>query len=413
MDKIFHKSKGTNTFYKAFFFVLPIILISACFLFSQPKTTFNGSKSMNDNTQKMALESNKDILLKKITVLAETGNDPIKEMMNGMSNEELLGQMLMVGFTGTKDMDKDIAALISQYKVGGIILFGWNTKTMIQTKELIDQIKASNPYPDLPLFIGLDVEGGIVARFKWKPRTTTAATLGKLNDPQKVYEQFLYIGQKLKETGININFAPVLDIAPNPSRTFLRNRMYGADPQKVMPLTNMAIKGLKDGGVIPVGKHFPGHGMTKTDSHKLLPVIETSKETLYSYTFKPFISAIENGMDGMMVGHLVVLALDGNNPATMSKTVITGILRGELKFNGLVFSDDMRMGGITKNYDIGEACVRFIEAGGDVVMIGKYIKKQTAALQSLYESVKSGRITRERLMESAYRIISAKLKIAQ
>jgi beta-N-acetylhexosaminidase len=328
-----------------------------------------------------------------------------------MSDEELLGQMVMLGFAGRGGMPKVTSELYARYKIGGVMLFGWNVKTFAQTGKLVDAVNAINPYPGLPLFIGIDEEGGIVHRLPWSPPTRSAATLGKRNKPGDVYNQFLRVGAKLRELGINIDFAPVLDIAPKLSGTFLGNRMYGTNPEKVIPMIDAAIRGLHDGGIFSLGKHFPGHGNTASDSHKSLPKMGDTLERLRGYTLEPFAAAVGAGVDAMLVGHLLVPALDPDNPASLSKKVITGLLRNEMGFHGVIFSDDMRMGAIVNNYDIGEACVRFIEAGGDVVFIGKYVKKQRKALEALEASVKSGRISRARLLESAYRIVSLKLKI--
>jgi beta-N-acetylhexosaminidase len=328
-----------------------------------------------------------------------------------MSDEQLLGQMILLGFQGQDAMPAETAELYKQYKVGGVMLFGWNVKTFEQTKKLVGSFGAINPTPGLPLFVAIDEEGGIVHRLPWSPPTTSAATLGKRNKPKDVYAQFLRVGKKLKETGINVNFAPVLDIAPDPSATFLGSRIYGGDPKRVIPLTNAAIKGTQDAGIVSVGKHFPGHGGTALDSHEVLPKVDDSMKKLRGYALKPFAAAVDSGIDAIIVGHLLVPAIDKSLPASLSKKAITGLLRGEMGFKGVVFSDDMRMGAIVKNYNIGEACVRFIEAGGDVVFVGKHTNLQKQALKALGDAVKSGRIKRERLLESAYRIVSLKLKI--
>lgn len=330
-----------------------------------------------------------------------------------MSDEELLGQMILLGFSGQSGMPEAIAKLYQDYKVGGVMLFGWNVVSFEQTKELVQNLQAQNAYPDLPLIVGIDEEGGIVSRLPWSPRTTTAATLGRRGSVQRVYDQFLRIGQGLHDEGINLDFAPVLDVAPQLAGTFLGNRMYGTNPDKVIPLTNAAVDGLHDAGVFSLGKHFPGHGETATDSHKVLPEIDDSLSRLNSYTLKPFQAAVDNGVDAMLVGHLLYPALDAKYPASLSKKVITGLLRDKMGFQGVIFSDDMRMGAITSNYNIGEACVRFIEAGGDVVFIGKYTDKETRAVKALAAAVKNGRISRDRLLESAYRIVKLKLEIKE
>lgn len=326
-----------------------------------------------------------------------------------MTDAELLGQMVMLGFTGTEAMPEDVAALYRKYKLGGVMLFGWNVVDFEQTKKLTAALEEVNSYPQLPLFIAIDEEGGSVRRLPWKPSTLSAATLGRRNSTKGVYRQYLRVAKELKRIGVNFNFAPVLDIAPEPETTFMGTRMFGSDAAKVSRLIGSAIDGTHDGGILALGKHFPGHGLTADDSHKVLPVVEATRAELKSYALKPFAAAIKRNVDAMIVGHLLVPALDSRVPASLSKSVITGLLRKEMGFQGLVFSDDMRMGAITSSYSIGEASVRFILAGGDVVLIGKYPDRQRVALQVLTKAVQDGRISRARLEESGLRIVRAKM----
>lgn len=337
--------------------------------------------------------------------------DPVMAILDAMSDEELLGQMVMLGFIGQESMPKEVADLYARYKVGGVMLFGWNVVSFDQTKQLVGTINTLNPNPALPYLIGIDEEGGIVHRLPWNPSTRSAATMGNRNKPDEVYAQYLRVGKGLRELGINANFAPVLDIAPDPSATFLGNRIFGGNPKRVIPLTNAAIRGTQDAGIVAVGKHFPGHGGTPEDSHEVLPTIEDSLKKLHGYALMPFAAAVETGIDAIMIGHLLVPAVDKKLPASLSKKAITGLLREEMGFKGVVFSDDMRMGGIVSNYNIGEAGVRFIEAGGDVVFVGKHANLQIKVLEALSKALQSGRLKRERLLESAYRIVSLKLRL--
>lgn len=337
--------------------------------------------------------------------------DPIDLLISRMSDRELIGQMVMIGFTGTQDMDSDSIELMQDYFIGNVILFGWNTDTFSQTKELTDKINAYNA-SDIPLLIGIDVEGGNVVRFKgqWEPFISSAQELGRAGDPPRVYEQYNQIGQQLKEIGININFAPVLDIARDPSSTFLGDRMFGSDPENVSVLIREAIKGLHDSGIASLGKHFPGHGDTASDSHKTLPVINATLEEMESYSLVPFQAAIDEGVDALLVAHLSYPNVDSQYITSVSPAVITEILREEMGFEGVVFSDDMRMQGLREQYSVGEGAVLHILAGGDVVLIGKYYDLQEEVLQSLYLAVQEGRITRERLEQSVRRILEMKLK---
>jgi beta-N-acetylhexosaminidase len=340
-----------------------------------------------------------------------TPSDPIDRIIASMSDRELIGQMVMIGFSGQSDMDKDAISLMQQYDVGNVILFGWNTRTFAQTKKLTENIRSHNA-TDIPLTIGIDIEGGSVTRFKgqWKPFISSAKKLGEVNDPERVFEQYERIGAQLKEIGINIDLAPVMDIAPHPSATFLGNRMFGSDPNRVAPLIGEAVKGLNAGGIASMGKHFPGHGNTAADSHHTLPVLDATLDEMETYELVPFQAAIDNGLDAMLVAHLSYPHVDAENITSISPTVITGLLRDTMGFEGVVFSDDMRMRGIRNEYSVGEAAVLHILAGGDVVLIGMHYSLQSEVFESLYQAVQDGRLTRERLEESVRRILKMKQK---
>lgn len=341
--------------------------------------------------------------------------DPLNAYISQMSDKELIGQMVMIGFEGTGDMDADSIDIMQEYSVGSVLLFGWNTDTFPQTKNLIDNVNSHNP-SDIPLLVGIDLEGGSVTRFvgQWHPSLTSAQKLGEIGDPQRVYDQYKRIGEQLRDIGININFAPVLDIAHDPASTFLGKdkRMFGTDPEEVSKLVPEAVRGLHDAGIASLGKHFPGHGDTATDSHEKLPVLDDTLEQMENYSLIPFKAAVDAGLDAMLVAHLSYPNVDSRYITSVSKTVITGILREELGFNGVVFSDDLRMKGLTSQYSVGEGAVLHILAGGDVLLIGKYPDKQREVLESLYNALQDGTLTRERLEQSVRRILEMKMKYA-
>jgi beta-N-acetylhexosaminidase len=339
----------------------------------------------------------------------EEPQDPIERLIASMSDRELIGQMVMIGFSGQSDMDDDTISLMQEYDVGNVILFGWNTNTFAQTKKLTERIRSHNA-TDIPLTIGIDIEGGSVTRFKgqWKPFISSAKKLGEANDPERVFEQYKRIGEKLREIGVNIDLAPVMDIAPHPSATFLGNRLFGSDPDRVAPLIREAVKGLHAGGCAAMGKHFPGHGNTAADSHHTLPVLDATRDEMEAYELVPFQAGVDEGLDAMLVAHLSYPHVDADYITSVSPTVITGILRDEMGFDGVVFSDDMRMKGIRDRYPVGEAAVMHILAGGDVVLIGMHYKLQSAVLDGLYQAVQDGRLTRGRLEESVRRIFRMK-----
>jgi beta-N-acetylhexosaminidase len=340
--------------------------------------------------------------------------DPIGQLISKMTDRELIGQMVMIGFTGTRDMDPKSIALIRDHHVGNVMLFGWNTRTFAQSQKLIEKIRSYNA-GTIPLTIGIDVEGGDVKRFigQWRPRIASALDLGRSNDVQRVHLQYAQIGQKLRETGFDLDFAPVADIAKGPGRTFLGKRMFGSDPAKVAPLIQAAVQGLHDGGTASLVKHFPGHGETAQDSHRTLPVIHATLEEMRAYALIPFKAAVDAGADAVLVAHLSYPDVDSSYITSVSPLFITQILREELGFRGVVFSDDLRMQGLRKRYRAGEGAVHHILAGGDVVLIGKDHDLQLEVLESLSQAVREGRITRERLELSVRRILEMKLKYSE
>lgn len=340
--------------------------------------------------------------------------DPISERIAKLSDKELIGQLVMAGFDGTRTPSKDFIYLMQEYKLSNVILFGWNIQTFSQTQQLVSNTRQYNPVPDIPMFFSTDVEGGMVTRFvrQWKPWPTHAYTLGQKKDTKLAYSNFSMIGKKLKEIGINMDLAPVLDIAKNPLGTFLSKRIISSDPKIASDIAIACIGGLQDNNVVSVGKHYPGHGSTATDSHSSTPVINATLSDWENYEKIPYQAAVDAGIDGILVGHLSYPQIDGS-VSSVSHKFITEILREEMGFDGIVMSDDMRMGGISRLYSPGEAAVRFIEAGGDLVLIGRYLNRQTDVLDSINEALINGRLTRERLEESAYRIISKKMQVGE
>ena len=337
--------------------------------------------------------------------------DPIMDIVQGLSDRELIGQMVMCGFSGNQEPSKEFVQLMETYKLGSIILFSSNVHSDRQTTALTSSLNRHNPLPSIPLMIAVDVEGGTVRRFSsWRPNIKSAYSLGQIGDVQFTYNQFVRIATRLKDVGINMDLAPVMDIAPKISGTFLETRMFGTTPEAAAVQIEAAISGLHDGGVSSVGKHFPGHGNTKTDSHSSTPVMQTTKAMLDEYELVPFVKGMDAGVDGIMMGHLLYEKIDPDYPASISSIFITDILREELGFQGVVLSDDMVMRGITSRLDIGDAAVRFIEAGGDIVLIGRQIDQQRNALEKIYNACQDGQISRERLEQSVYRILTLKAK---
>lgn len=334
--------------------------------------------------------------------------DPIERQIDGMTDEQKVGQLLIVGLEGTK-MDKDTRKMIEEHRVGGFILYRDNIDSADQTVQLLNQLKAANGAEGIPLWLSVDQEGGRVSRMPAEvAKTPSAGAIGQYGDPELTYALALATGEALAELGFNLNFAPVLDIDSNPDNPVIGDRSFGSDAETVILHGLETMNGLRAAGVAPVVKHFPGHGDTDVDSHKALPVVRKSVEQLRELELQPFAEAIREGTDAVMVAHLLIPALDERYPASLSEATITGLLRGELGFDGVVMTDDMTMGGIVNDYEIGEAAVLSVLAGTDIVLVGHGNKRQEAVLNALKEAVADGRISEERLDESVARVLRFK-----
>ncbi|MBI4537478.1 MAG: beta-N-acetylhexosaminidase [candidate division NC10 bacterium] len=286
--------------------------------------------------------------------------------------------------------------------LGGVILFRRNLRDPHQLKQLTSSLTAS---ASATLLIGVDQEGGRVTRLP-EPflQLPPAATLGLLDDPEVVRRLCRAVGVELRAAGFNWNLAPVLDLWTNPANTVIGDRAFGREPERVGRLALAAIQGYREAGILPTAKHFPGHGETVADSHHALPESPQRSERWRSVEFVPFRLAVAEGIPMVMVAHLLCPALDPIAPSSLSRRIVTGILREELGFRGVVISDDLEMHAITGTLDIGEAAVRFLEAGGDMILVCEREERQVAALAAVWHAVQTGRIPLSRLEESLERI---------
>lgn len=299
----------------------------------------------------------------------------------------LLG-LFCVGFDGLTVPDT-LERLLAQ-GLGGVILFKRNLQDLEQILRLTADIRAAAP---TPLLIGVDQEGGRVTRlpapFLAPP---PAARIGARGDAVLAQALARAVGRELRAAGINWNLAPVLDVHTNPANPVIGDRAYGTDPETVTRFGLAVIAGLAEAGVLATAKHFPGHGDTRLDSHHDLPESLQSPERWRSVEFAPFRAAIRAGVPTVMVAHLSCPALDSTAPSSLSRRILTGILRTELGFGGVVVSDDLEMGGITTRTDVGEAAVRFLEAGGDLLLVCQDPTRQHAALEAVGAALRSGRL---------------------
>ena len=324
-----------------------------------------------------------------------------------MSLEDKIGQMILAGVSGTT-MDANAKQLISQFHVGGIIFYKNNFETPAQAVQFVNQLKAGNS-SSLPLLLGVDQEGGRVTRLpgglvNFPPNKQ----IGQVNNPDFSYKVGTLLGQELKEFGLNLDFAPVLDINSNPNNPVIGDRSFGNNAEIVSKLGIQTMKGIQSQNVITTIKHFPGHGDTSVDSHLDLPIVNKSLKELKELELIPFERAINQGADVVMVAHILLSQLDKTNPGTMSKAVMTDLLRKQLGFTGVIITDDMTMGAITEHFDIGKASVESVKAGSDIILVGHDYNNVVKIISSIKTAVHNGEISEQRINESVERIIHLK-----
>lgn len=339
--------------------------------------------------------------------------DPVltraEELLAGMSLREKLCQLMIVrpevltGESPVTAAGETTRLALEQYPVGGLIYSVDNLVTQEQTREMIENTQS---YSKIPLIISADEEGGNVGRLMYKLGTTFIHSMYSYKDmgEDTAYQNALTIGTDMVSCLFNTDFAPVADVWTNPANTVIGDRAYSDEFGQASELVAAAVRGFTESGVICCVKHFPGHGDTSTDTHEGAAVVDKSLEELRAGEFLPFEAGIEAGVDMVMVGHITVTAVD-DEPATISHEVITGLLREELGWDGVVVTDSLDMGALA-GYEIGEVCVKYLEAGGDI-MLG--IPDLAAALTALENAVTEGRLTEQRIDESALRVLMLKL----
>ncbi|PID01929.1 beta-N-acetylhexosaminidase [Sporosarcina sp. P2] len=364
---------------------------------------------LNDEYQLTLLFSSaeNDATIAEIAVLHKPSAE-IQDVIQEMQLDEKLGQLILMGVQGPQ-LDSVAKGFIQDRHVGGIILFKRNFVSVSQSLSLINDLKQANTNAKTPLFISADEEGGRVTRLpKELVKTPSNRKIGQAENGKYAYDVGELIGRKMSAFGLNMNFAPVLDVDSNPNNPVIGDRSYGHDARLVSKAGIEQAKGMMSQHVIPVVKHFPGHGDTSVDSHIDLPVIKHTKERLKNVELIPFKQAIEGGVNAIMVGHLLVEAYDPKTPASFSKIIIQDVLRDELQFDGVVITDDLVMGAIEKNYTIGDAAVQSIAAGGDILLVGHKYTPVDELLTALQTAISEGVITEQRVNQSVERILLLK-----
>lgn len=381
------------------------IIFSITFIVVVAIGLFIGYKFMD----KMPTDSEED---KQDVEKTNTIEDKVNYQMEHLSLDEKIGQMLIVYYNGT-EMDDYLRGVLQKNKPGGFILFSNNITSYDKTLKFINDIQST---AEIPMFISVDQEGGIVQRFKTLDDVNFTAIppmleLGKTKDSDLAYDVGKVIAEELRVFGVNVDFAPVIDVLASENSSFIGNRSFGTDKDLVAKMGTSLAKGLSDNGVIPVYKHFPGHGSTVTDSHYDLPVITKTKEELLQSDLYPFKEAIDSGAKIIMIGHLAVPSIAGDDtPASLSKEIITDLLKKEMGYDGLVVTDALNMGALTNNYQEREIYEMAINAGVDLLLMPK---NSTSALQLIKESIVRGTITEEQINNSVRKILTLKYELLQ
>lgn len=340
-----------------------------------------------------------------------------KIMVRDMSLEDKLYQMLFVtpeALTGynrvTKSGDATKAA-IEERPVGGIIYFSTNLVSTDQVTEMIQNIQTySKEATDRGLFIGVDEEGGTVARVADTLGTTQfddMSVYGESGDTAEAYNIGSTQAKELTALGFNVNFSPVADVLTNEDNTVVKERSFGSDPDLVSGMVTQVVKGLTDGGMLCAPKHFPGHGSTGGDTHDGFASSDRTLEELEACDFKPFEAAIAAGAPMVMVGHMTMTAIDEDSPASLSHEIVTGLLREQLGYDGIIITDALNMDAITDNYTSGDAAVKAVSAGCDMLLC---VTDIPTVIDALTEAVSDGTISEDQIDESVTRILTAKLQ---
>ena len=332
--------------------------------------------------------------------------EKVDKLVANMSDADKVGQLLMIGIHG-KTLNDDAKFMLNEYRVGGIILFDRNMESKDQVKSLITDINKTGKSAGLtPLFIGIDQEGGAVARMEDQLiKVPPAEELGKEPIEQAV-SLAKQSGTELKDLGFNINFAPVADLGLTYGRSFSTN------PDDVVRYASAVGKAYDEAGLWYSYKHFPGIGKTDVDLHADTSVVPVSKETLLNEDTKVFVNLIKQSKPNtyaIMVSHAMYPQIDADHPSSLSKAIITDWLRKDMGYNGVVITDDMDMGALAKHYTFGDMAVQSILAGSDILLVCHEYEHMQEAYNGLMKAVKDGRISKERLDESVKRILLMKM----
>lgn len=358
----------------------------------------NNRSIFNDDEQ--VIQDKQQIKQENLTI-----DEKVDQIVASMSQTEKLGQMMMIGIQGTK-VDDDSLYILNQYHMGGVILFDRNMDSPEQVKQLTSDLQ-SQSNEKVPLFIGIDEEGGDVVRMAEKlTPPPSQKEIGATGDIEQAKTWAIKTAKSLKDMGINVNFAPVADVGSNDKRS------YSTDANTVIDFVRAATKGYQQENIIYSLKHFPGIGKGKVDSHIDSSSIDVAKEVLMTEDILPFKTIIDESDPNdyfILVSHLKYLALDEEYPASLSSKIMTDLLRNELGYKGIIITDDMEMGAVANHNDFRSIGVNAVKAGADIVLVCHEYEHQQEVYLGLLDAVNNGEISQERIDESIKRIIKVKL----
>ena len=329
----------------------------------------------------------------------------VENQYANMSLQEKVGQLFMVSVASnqSKTATDRIKNLVKEQGIGGVIFLVGGP---VQQAQLTNEYQSVSK---IPLLIGSDAEWGMAMRLDSTYAFPWNMTLGAIQDSTIVEKVGYQIGKHAKRLGVHINFAPDLDVNNNPKNPIIGNRSFGEDPKNVAQKGRAFVRGMEKAGVLSSGKHFPGHGDTATDSHKSLPIINSSVERLDTIELYPFKKVMESGLSSTMVAHLDVPSLEPRegHPSTLSKNIVTGVLQNQLGFEGLVITDALNMKAVSEFAPEGKVELEAFLAGNDLLLMPENVIKAKEAIEQAYNE---GTITEERLAESVKKILMAKYK---
>lgn len=344
-----------------------------------------------------------------------TRSENVRTAVQQMSIAQKIGQMVMVDFSGYV-LTESLRAYIAENQIGGIILFAKNVQNRVQVGELCADLQraARDGGVPVPLFLSIDQEGGIVNRIAFAETAVSPGNMaiGATGQPAYAYDAARIYGEELASLGINLNFAPCVDVNNNPFNPIIGARSFGESAEMVSAMGVQAARGYREGGVLPTAKHFPGHGDTAVDSHLDLPSLNQPMDRLEQVELAPYRALIADGLEMVMTAHITYPALEEKPglPATLSHRILTGLLRETMGFEGVIITDSMAMLAVARNFGVGPAAVMAVQAGADIVLACGTREAQLETLEALLRAVREGTLDEARVDASVERILALKEK---